>query len=213
MGRILVFMLAILLFLPEIGSASQDGYMLGRKNRKDRNARNKANKINECRASLSGLYNCLQLYPRDRKGRLPQKDNAPGLRELLKNGATVNDFICVPYKGRTMKKLEDFSEERLPYLYFGGANIQPQQLKESPKRVLLCDKPETKHINALLADGTIVELQPKRYNRKIESCVDIIQLLDAMYNYDAKTLKSLLAKAKRMDENIFGKKPRNTSKR
>jgi len=200
------FLLAALVLLPET-TLSDTAQQITRKERRTNNKN-----VETCRSSLAGLYNCIQLYTRDHGSRLPRKDNAEGVRELIKSGATVNDFICGPYKGKRLRKLEDFEEERLPYLYFGGVDIK-NALKSCPKIVLFCDKPTTKHINVLLADGTIVELQPKRYNRKITSCVDIIQLLDIMYKYPNDIFKSLLAKAKRMDENLFGKKPNNSSKR
>lgn len=152
-----------------------------------------------CQTSLKNLYVCLKLYAADHKGEFPRQDNAAGLEKLFKSGALLRDFVCQSYKGRSMKKIEDFNEATSPYLYFGGAGISGST-RVYAKMPLICDKPGTRHLNVLTADGQVDSIDLKKSKRKISNCSELVALLNSVYKYPSALLKALQRKAKAMDK-------------
>lgn len=174
-------------------------------NSRSRSDRTSITEHGKCKTSLKNLYSCLKLYAADHKASLPGKDNAAGLKLLLKSGATLRDFDCQSYKGKPLKSIEDFTEENSPYIYFGGANLKAA-LSRFPKLPLICDKPGTSHLYVLTADGKIDEIDFRKSKRKISNCKELVALLHIVYKYPPDLLKLLQSKAQAMDKKVPSKK-------
>ena len=174
-------------------------------NARSRSDRTSIAEHGRCKTSLKNLYSCLKLYAADHDSDLPGKDNAAGLKLLLKSGATLRDFECQSYKGKVSKSVENFSEENSPYIYFGGANLEAA-LSTYPKLPLICDKPGTSHLYVLTADGKIDEIDTRKSKRKISNCKELVALLHMVYKYPPDLLKLLQSKAQAMDKKVPAKK-------
>ena len=174
-------------------------------NARSRSDRTSIAEHGRCKTSLKNLYSCLKLYAADHNNALPGKDNAAGLKLLLKSGATLRDFECQSYKGKAPKSVENFSEENQPYIYFGGANLNAA-LSTYPKLPLICDKPGTSHLYVLTADGKINEIDTRKSKRKISNCKELVALLHMVYKYPPDLLKLLQSKAQAMDKKVPAKK-------
>lgn len=158
----------------------------------------------DCQGNLSNFYRYLRVYAANNNNNLPSGNNYAGLRKIPAEDILVTDFNCKAFRGKKVKKVEDLREAVNPYLYFGGFNLTTL-LKTAPKTVLMCDKPDSRHFTVLLADGMVMEINPKKYKRKISNCQDIVELLNEVFEYPADVLKSLRAKAKNMDKDLQGK--------
>ena len=159
-----------------------------------------------CMSHLRSFYGSLKLYSAANNGVMPRKDNYAGLQILLKHGITRNDFICKAYRGKKLREKSTLAEEFSPYIYFGGVNLV-QAIKKCPKLLIMADKPGSRHITVLLADGTIERLELKKRDVDITNVQSLVEYLNTIYKYPASELKSLRTKAKAMDRVIsVGKK-------
>ena len=174
-------------------------------NSRSRSDKLSIDEIGKCKVSLKNLYSCLKVYAADHEGALPGKDNAEGLKRLFNSGATLRDMECQSFNGRSAKKIEDFREVNSPYIYFGGANL-PAALQSFPKLPLICDKPGSRHLHVLTADGNVDVINVKKSKRKISNCQDLVALLHSVYKYPAGLLKLLQSKAQAMDKKVPSKK-------
>ena len=102
----------------------------------------------KCRLSMMRIYEHLKAYHAKKKA-FPKLNNYSGLKELVKNGALPGDFVCDAYRGKKNKKLKDMTEKTNPFLYFGGINYAEAQ-RVCPNIPLLCDKPNSRHLNVQL---------------------------------------------------------------
>ena len=136
---------------------------------------------------------------------MPRKDNYAGLQILLKHGITRNDFICKAYRGKKLREKSTLAEEFSPYIYFGGVNLV-QAIKKCPKLLIMADKPGSRHITVLLADGTIERLELKKRDVDITNVQSLVEYLNTIYKYPASELKSLRTKAKAMDRVLYSSK-------
>lgn len=158
-----------------------------------------------CSQNLAHLYNCLKFCADSNNGKLPAADNGAGLMELLRYGALPEHFLCEVAKGKKIRKRSDLVPENIPYVYFGGANLD-EALRQCPDMVLAFDKPNTRHCNILLANGTVFELNDRlremkiKKNRKIETCLDVVEILNYIYKYPPEVLTVLRRKARSMDK-------------
>ena len=155
----------------------------------------------DCRRSLRSLYNFFQNYANAHQGKLPAANNFAGLKELIRQGASELNFRCPDFDGKKVKSVIDLTEKRMPFLYFGGANLFLAQ-QHCPKLPLACDKPGTRHLNVLLMDGTVSEIDHRRVKVKISNCQSIVEALNEIYKYPAPLLKALRANAQAMDEQL-----------
>ena len=174
-------------------------------NARSRSDRTSIAEHGKCKTSLKNLYSCLKLYAADHNNALPGQDNAAGLKQLLKSGATLRDFECQSYKGKALRSIADFTEVNSPYIYFGGANLDAA-LTTYPKLPLICDKPGTSHLYVLTADGKIDGIDTRKSKRKISNCKELIALLHIVYKYPPDLLKLLQSKAQAMDKKASAKK-------
>ena len=157
----------------------------------------------KCRLNLALLYERLKAYA-TQHGELPKLNNYSGLRKLVENGAPVTEFACESYRGKKAKKINEMQEKTSPCLYFGGINFSQAQ-KTCPTIPLLCDKPDSRHLNVLLIDGNIITVDLKRMKRKISNCQDIVEALNLIYSYPPDILETLQVKAKLMDKQLAEK--------
>ena len=157
----------------------------------------------DCQANLRLIYRYLKNYAANHNGKLPAADNSRGLRELLVYGIELPAFQCEAAKSKKAKKIEEFNDDTTPYFYFGGVNL-PQTEKICPKLLLLCDRPDSRHCNVLLADGTVLNLEKTNIKplpeRKISNCQDIVEFLNDIYHYPTDVLGTLRIKARRFDD-------------
>lgn len=160
---------------------------------------------NACQNNLQTFYSMLKFYADQHKNQLPAGNNLEGLRALFEYSPALKIFSCDAARAKKAKRPKDLDEKSLAYIYFGGVNLA-NALRICPKLVLMCDKPDSRHLNVLLADGSIVELQPRKLNRKISNCQDIVETLNHLYSYPTDVLKNLRVKAKAIDSKLAGKK-------
>ena len=158
-----------------------------------------------CMSHLRSFYGSLKLYSAANNGVMPRKDNYAGLQILLKHGITRNDFICKAYRGKKLREKSTLAEEFSPYIYFGGVNLV-QAIKKCPKLLIMADKPGSRHITVLLADGTIERLELKKRDVDITNVQSLVEYLNTIYKYPASELKSLRTKAKAMDRVLYSSK-------
>ncbi len=158
-----------------------------------------------CMSHLRSFYGSLKLYSAANNGVMPRKDNYAGLQILLKHGITRNDFICKAYRGKKLREKSTLAEEFSPYIYFGGVNLV-QAIKKCPKLLIMADKPGSRHITVLLADGTIERLELKKRDVDITNVQSLVEYLNTIYKYPASELKSLRTKAKAMDGVLYSSK-------
>ena len=171
------------------------------KSSKERLYRLKQKQQDSCKDNLSNFYRALNVYAANNNSKLPAGNNLAGFKKALGSDILPADFTCKAFRGKKIKKIEDLSEDTNPYLYFGGFNLK-QLLSSAPKTLLMCDKPDSRHFTVLLADGMIMEINPKTYKRKISNCRDIVELLNEIYQYPPDILKALRSKAKAMDKSL-----------
>ena len=158
-------------------------------------------RADNCRGNLSALYGCLKSYAAANNGMLPKENGAAGLVKLLNYGATVDNFRCQAAKRDKPKKVKDLDWKTVPYLYFGGGNLE-KIIKKHPRQLLMIDRPDSRHCNALLADGTVVEINTSKFKRKISNCVDLVEVVGMMMGYSSDVLEPLRVKARMMDRNL-----------
>ncbi len=154
-----------------------------------------------CMSNLKSFYASLKLYAATNNGVMPGKNNFAGLQMLLKHGITSKEFSCKAYRGKKLREKNTLSEAFSPYIYFGGINLA-QAIKKCPKLVIMCDKPGSRHVTVLLADGSVERLDAKKYKIDISNVQSIVTLLNTIYKYPASELKSLQTKAKAMDKSL-----------
>ena len=158
-----------------------------------------------CTRNLSGLYGFLKFYAENNHGKLPAADNGAGLVLLAQHGAAPELFNCEAAKGKKIKKSSDLKAENIPFIYFGNANLF-QVLKKCPQMILICDRPDSRHCNVLLADGTTFELNEKirllklKKNYKPATCLEVVEVLYHIYKYPPDVLEVLRQKARRFDK-------------
>lgn len=155
----------------------------------------------DCQTNLSALYECLKFYASRNNGKLPSKNNAAGLLELLKYEATYKYFQCDAARTKKIRRAKDLQAENIPYIYFGGINLNSAR-KQCPKLIIMADRPDSRHLFVLLADGTVTEITGKKTKRKISNCTDLVEAMNDIYKYPASILNALRSKAKAMDNQL-----------
>ena len=158
-----------------------------------------------CEKNMHALYTLLQQYATANNGLLPTPNNFDGLKMLFPNGITIPQLLCSAARGKTPKKERDLNNKTISYIYFGGVNLK-LAIKDCPKLILLCDKPDSRHCFALLADGSVVDVKSLPGKPKISNCQELVALLNSVYKYPPALLKLLQSKAKATDKNVSGKK-------
>ena len=148
-----------------------------------------------CEKNLHALYSLLKQYASANKGLLPVANNYDGLKSVLPANITAAQLYCQASRGKKPQKNNDLNNKNISYIYFGGVNLNIA-LKNCPKLILLCDKPDSRHCYALLADGSVVDVKSLPGKPKISNCQDIVKALAEAYNYPADVLESMLVKAK-----------------
>ena len=156
-------------------------------------------KNQDCENSLYKLNSILRTYAAKNKGFLPNKNNFAGLKSLIAYGAKIEHFSCKAARTKKAKDLTRLSEESNPYLYFGGINLT-QAAKSCPKLVVICDKPGSRHLNVLFADGSVGSIDLKKTTPRITCAQKLIDYLGKEYKYPAATLKVMQNKAKSIDQ-------------
>ena len=153
-----------------------------------------------CKDNLKQFYSKLQSYAKKHNGSLPKKHNIAGL-SLLEMEPRY--FACTESKAKKYKDKKEFTEENSPFVYFGGINLDRAE-KDYPKLILMCDKPDSRHLNVLYADGTVATIDLKKAKAKIRSTVDIVTLIAHANNYPTEITSNLLKKARNIDD-MLGK--------
>ena len=151
-----------------------------------------------CQRNMTALNAFLRAYARDHQGMLPEGNNFAGLRKLGVYGADFTHFVCRGNSFRKARSNQDLSEEKNPFFYFGGMNLEAAA-KTSPNIPLLCDKPGGRHTNILFVDGRVETLAFNQFKRKISNCRDLIEQLHAQYHYSPEVLEMLRLKAGAID--------------
>lgn len=160
------------------------------------------NKIRDdrCQKNLAALYERLKFYAETHNGNLPQANNGAGLLQAADEKNDYKYFLCNASRLKKIRHEKDLKAENVPYIYFGGINL-PAALKRCPQLPLVADRPDARHYFVLLADGTVIELEPAKVKRKISNCLDMLEMLNDMYHYPADVLESMRIKAKFIDRN------------
>ena len=156
---------------------------------------------NKCRDNMAMIYNALSTYAEKHDGKLPARRNAAGLAELLQYDLPITALHCQAGKSKKIKKREEISARTVSYVYLNGINLKAAAAK-LPNLPLVFDRPDSRHHCALLADGTVIEVNPKKYKLKISNCNEMLDVLDAMYKYPPDILKALRVEAKKIDQEL-----------
>lgn len=151
-----------------------------------------------CQKNLIALNAFLRAYARDHQGMLPEGNNFAGLRNLGGYGADFTHFVCRGSKFKKARDNRELSEDRNPFFYFGGMNLEAAA-KTSPNIPLLCDKPGGRHMNILFVDGRVESLGFDPSKRKISNCRGLIEQLHTQYHYSPEVLEMLRLKAGAID--------------
>ncbi|MDP7740437.1 MAG: hypothetical protein QGF67_03290 [Lentisphaeria bacterium] len=128
------------------------------------------------------------------EGKLPEKDNAAGLNELIANSYLMNGAYVNPRSKRHKpgKENEPLTEKTCSYIYFGGLRDVNRYPTVSP---LVFDKPGVPgNTRVLFLDGHVESLQGS-----FDSCEAVIKALDND-RLPKKHKQWYLDKAKAMDE-------------
>jgi len=126
-------------------------------------------------------------------GKLPEKDNAEGLNELIANEYLMNGVYVNPRSKRhtSGKDSEPLTEKTCSYIYFGGLRDTNKYPSDSP---IAFDKPGVPgNTRVLFLDGQVESLQGP-----FDSCEAVIKALDDRLPKGRK--QWYLDKAKSMDE-------------
>ena len=168
-------------------------------------------KQDECSSNLKNFYSSLKLYAALNQGNLPEKNNFAGLNELTRHGITYSEFYCKNYRGKKYKykakeskknkERRKFTEANSPYIYFGGINLN-DAVNSTPKLVIMCDKPNSRHLNVLLADGSVIKIESGKGRDKISNTADIVNALNKRYKYPAVIFQALCNKARSIDAEL-----------
>lgn len=156
---------------------------------------------NKCRNNLTMIYSAMSNYAEKHNGKLPQQRNAAGLAELLQYDLPITALYCQSSKGKKIKKINDLTPRNISYVYLNGINLKAAASK-LPNLPLVFDRPDSRHSNVLLADGSVIEVKPQRYKRKISNCVDMLEVLNLMYDYPPDILNALKVEAKNIDREL-----------
>ena len=198
MFRVLITVLALTFTVTDVMAISNAQKI---KMQKDR----QKSKNQGCENSLYKLHSILRTYAEKNKGYLPSRNNFAGLKSLIAYGAEIEHFSCKAARTKKAKDISKLSEESNPYLYFGGVNLT-QAARSCPKLVIICDKPGSRHLNVLFADGSVESIDLKKTTPRITSAQQLIDYLGKTHKYPAATLKVMQNKAKSIDQALGLKK-------
>lgn len=151
-----------------------------------------------CRKNLAGIYEMLKFYAGKNNGKLPLANNAAGLLQVVSEKNDHKYFLCNASRLKKIRHAKDLQPGNVPYIYFGGINLNTA-LKRCPQIPLVADRPDARHYFVLLANGEVIELKPSKAKRRISNCLDMVEMLNEIYQYPADVLDYLRLKARSID--------------